>query len=96
MLEEYQQQGGSMDQVPPELTELLNNVKRSRQQPTPEDAPTEEITPVAGFVVKTNDATGRKVFINLCGSDKVAAPGNWVGGGSFPTRCWRPWTAQRT
>lgn len=32
------------------------------------------------FVVKTNDATGRKVFINLCGSDKVAAPGNWVGG----------------
>lgn len=30
--------------------------------------------------MKTNDAAGRKVFINLCGSDKVAAPGNWVGG----------------
>ncbi|MEW5318044.1 MAG: hypothetical protein WDW38_009297 [Sanguina aurantia] len=92
MLEEYQQQGGSMDQVPPELTELLKNVKRSRQQPTPEDAPTEEITPVAGpsFLIDTGVsflvcrekgyAAGRKVFINLCGSDRVAAPGNWVGG----------------
>ncbi|KAJ9523113.1 hypothetical protein QJQ45_023905, partial [Haematococcus lacustris] len=31
------------------------------------------------FVVKTSDASGAKVFINMCGHDKVAAPGNWQG-----------------
>lgn len=32
------------------------------------------------FVVKTQDLeSGRKVFINLCGHSKVAAPGNWSG-----------------
>ena len=30
--------------------------------------------------MKTQDETGRKVFINVCGSDRVAAPGNWSNG----------------
>uniref|UniRef100_A0A7S3QZ36 PIH1 N-terminal domain-containing protein n=1 Tax=Dunaliella tertiolecta TaxID=3047 RepID=A0A7S3QZ36_DUNTE len=33
------------------------------------------------FVVKTQDVnTKRKVFINMCGHPRVAAPGNWEGG----------------
>lgn len=35
---------------------------------------------VCRFVVKTVDEGGRKVFINVCGSDKVAAPASWVEG----------------
>lgn len=36
--------------------------------------------PAARFVVKTSDEGGRKVFINMCGHAKVAAPGNWANG----------------
>lgn len=32
------------------------------------------------FVVKTADENDRKVFINICGSDKVPAPGGWANG----------------
>jgi len=33
------------------------------------------------FVVKTQDmATGHKVFLNMCGHPRVAAPGNWAAG----------------
>ena len=39
-----------------------------------------EITPEAGFVVKSFDDNGRKIFINMCGSDRVPAPGNWEKG----------------
>jgi PIH1 N-terminal domain len=34
----------------------------------------------ARFVIKTSDDTGRKVFINMCGSTRVAAPGSWERG----------------
>ena len=40
----------------------------------------EDITPETGFVVKTHDDTGRKMFVNVCGSPKIPAPGNWKGG----------------
>lgn len=36
--------------------------------------------PTPRFVVKTQDELGRKVFINVCGSEKIAAPGSWKGG----------------
>ena len=29
--------------------------------------------------MKTVDAEGRKVFINVCGTSKIDAPGNWSG-----------------
>lgn len=32
------------------------------------------------FVIKTTDDTKRKVFINVCSSELVPAPGNWVAG----------------
>jgi PIH1 N-terminal domain len=32
------------------------------------------------FVVKTTDDTGRKVFINICSSDKVQPPDSWEDG----------------
>ena len=41
----------------------------------------EEIVPEPGFVVKTVDDTGRKVFINVCGHFKIQAPGSeWANG----------------
>ena len=41
----------------------------------------EEIFPEPGFVVKTVDDTGRKVFINVCGHFKIQAPGSdWANG----------------
>eukprot|EP00240_Pyramimonas_obovata_P004325 CAMPEP_0118938580 /NCGR_PEP_ID=MMETSP1169-20130426/26410_1 /TAXON_ID=36882 /ORGANISM="Pyramimonas obovata, Strain CCMP722" /LENGTH=368 /DNA_ID=CAMNT_0006882555 /DNA_START=36 /DNA_END=1140 /DNA_ORIENTATION=- len=40
----------------------------------------EDIKPQPGFVVKTHDDTGRKVFINVCGDKKIPAPGNWKEG----------------
>ena len=52
------------------------------------------------FVVKTVDEAGRKVFINVCGSAKVPAPGGWKPGQvkrtDLPSACthtlsvWRP------
>lgn len=32
------------------------------------------------FVIKTVDEKGRKVFINVCGSSSVLAPGGWKNG----------------
>lgn len=32
------------------------------------------------FVVKTTDQDKRKVFINICGSDKVPMAGGWTDG----------------
>lgn len=44
------------------------------REPAPQ-AEVEEITPEPGFVVKTaNEETGLKVFINICGSEKVTFP----------------------
>ena len=37
------------------------------------------------FVVKTVDEAGRKLFINVCGSAKVPAPGGWKPGQVKPT-----------
>ncbi|QDZ25799.1 PIH1 domain-containing protein [Chloropicon primus] len=36
-----------------------------------------EIKPEPGFVVKCRDDNNRKIFINMCGSPNVPAPGNW-------------------
>jgi len=63
----------------PELSELLQQVKKKAGQPT-DEMPTEEIIPEPGFVVKTQDEGGGKVFINMCGHQKIAAPGNWANG----------------
>ncbi|KAL3141806.1 hypothetical protein ABBQ32_004480 [Trebouxia sp. C0010 RCD-2024] len=40
----------------------------------------QEVTPQAGFVVKTTDQDKRKVFVNICGSDKVPMAGGWTDG----------------
>ncbi|EFJ49078.1 hypothetical protein VOLCADRAFT_104514 [Volvox carteri f. nagariensis] len=64
---------------------MLENVKKQKAAKAgtapPPDAPTEEITPTPGFVIKTSEvASGRKVFINVCCSERVAAPGGWSNG----------------
>ena len=53
---------------------------RSPKPPPAAAQPSELCTPTPGFVVKTRDAGGRKVFVNVCGSLRVPAPGNWAGG----------------
>ncbi|KAF5828217.1 pre-RNA processing PIH1/Nop17-domain-containing protein [Dunaliella salina] len=79
LLEHLQGQEG-LENASPDLAELLRNVKREKGERT-EEVPTEEIEPEPGFVVKTQDVnTKHKVFINMCGHPRVAAPGNWEGG----------------
>ena len=49
--------------------------------PSASSADREEIFPEPGFVVKTVDDTGRKVFVNVCGHFKIQAPGSdWANG----------------
>jgi hypothetical protein len=48
--------------------------------PPPPPPPSVELVPTPGFVVKTRDEHGRKVFVNVCGSPLVAAPGDWANG----------------
>lgn len=64
---------------------MLHNVKRQKapatKGPATPEAPTEEITPDPGFVIKTTETkTGDKIFINVCWHDRVAAPGGWSNG----------------
>eukprot|EP00976_Prorocentrum_cordatum_P116521 1196175-Prorocentrum_minimum.AAC.5 len=88
LLTQYHAAGGSLDpdKAPPELTQLLEEVQRQKSGLTgmgtvPEKQPEgEDIKPQAGFVIKTHDDTGRKVFINVCGDNKIPAPGNWKEG----------------
>jgi hypothetical protein len=35
-----------------------------------------KVVPEAGFVLKTRTEAGKKVFINICQSDKLAEPAN--------------------
>jgi len=53
-------------------------------QPPPR-APSAELLPEPCFVVKTRDEGGRKVFVNVCGSPRVAAPGDWADGQARPS-----------
>ena len=56
-------------------------VSRRAAGPSALPADREEIFPEPGFVVKTVDDTGRKVFINVCGHFKIQAPGSdWANG----------------
>ncbi|KAG2484901.1 hypothetical protein HYH03_016287 [Edaphochlamys debaryana] len=89
LLEMMQQSGMDMSQVPPDLKTMLDNVKRQKGAKGgkgkggvgADDVPTEEITPKPGFVIKTYEKpSGYKVFINVCSSDRVAAPGGWTNG----------------
>ncbi|GBF88596.1 pre-RNA processing protein [Raphidocelis subcapitata] len=79
MLEACERSGALQGPVTEDLQEMLRNVKRGKGQPVEETA-TEEITPAPGFVVKTADQDGRKVFVNVCSSDRIPAPGGWADG----------------
>lgn len=79
-LEMYQKSGQKLpEDVPQELQDLLKNVKKQKGQPT-NDVESEDVVPEPFFVVKTTDDAGQKVFINMCGSPKIAAPGDWSKG----------------
>ena len=57
---------------PAELQNTLNNLKNSQNGIDPEGGIT--ITPEPYCCVKVQDETGQKIFLNLCGSDKVDPP----------------------
>ena len=67
----------------PDLFNVLGNSSSSSSSSSGGGASAErrknvqEIVPEAGFVVKCRDDNDRKIFINMCGSERVAAPGNW-------------------
>lgn len=61
----------------------MKAVRQQKGEATAADKQAEgqDIVPEPGFVIKTVDDKGGKVFINICGSDKVAPPGaRWVDG----------------
>ena len=57
---------------PAELQNTLNNLKSGQTGIDPEGGIT--ITPEPYCCVKVQDETGQKIFLNLCGSDKVDPP----------------------
>ena len=57
---------------PAELQNTLNNLKNGQNGIDPEGGIT--ITPESYCCVKVQDETGQKIFLNLCGSDKVDPP----------------------
>eukprot|EP01023_Acetabularia_acetabulum_P011739 TRINITY_DN15466_c0_g1_i9.p1 TRINITY_DN15466_c0_g1~~TRINITY_DN15466_c0_g1_i9.p1 ORF type:complete len:324 (-),score=39.63 TRINITY_DN15466_c0_g1_i9:778-1749(-) len=64
----YIEQQKFEDNQSPELQDLLRKVKGES------DENCEEVSPTPG------DENGRKVFVNICGNDRVAAPGGWEDG----------------
>ena len=64
--------------------------------PPPVGPRSAELVPEPAFVVKTRDeATARKVFVNVCGSPRVAAPGDWPDNQARPFRAVGPATPSR-
>lgn len=69
----------------PVLQDLLGSVQRAQggaAQPPPADRL--EVFPEPGFVVKTANEQGQKVFVNVCGSTKMPLPPGWARGGAVP------------
>lgn len=74
MLQSYVAAG---ERPPPELSELLDVINGAAPQGGAE-GPSEEIEPEPYFVVKARTlADGSKAFINMMGSPKIGAPGDW-------------------
>ena len=73
MLQSYVAAG---ERPPPELSELLDVINGAAPQGA--EGPSEEIEPEPYFVVKARTlADGSKAFINMMGSPKIGAPGDW-------------------
>ncbi|KAG1670198.1 hypothetical protein FOA52_014974 [Chlamydomonas sp. UWO 241] len=85
MIEQLQAAGHNLEDISPDLAELMKNVKRDKGEMADPDLASESIEPEPGFVVKTVDTnTGTKVFINVCCHDKVPAPGTGWSSGMVP------------
>ncbi|KAK9836797.1 hypothetical protein WJX74_008282 [Apatococcus lobatus] len=62
----------------PDLLELVNSVQQDKgERPKTKS---QHVVPEAGFVIKTADVDGSKVFINVCHARQVPAPSNWSQG----------------
>ncbi|KAL4425454.1 hypothetical protein ABPG75_009470 [Micractinium tetrahymenae] len=64
--------------------DLLGSVQRAQGGAAPPPADRLEVFPEPGFVVKTANEQGQKVFINVCGSAKMPLPPGWARGGAVP------------
>eukprot|EP00892_Ulva_mutabilis_P010472 jgi/Ulvmu1/7798/UM004_0027.1 len=84
LLQLYQQlQGQAPADAPPALQELFDDISKSQRDALKEkldDRETQVIYPTPGFVVKTADENGQKVFINICSNDKISPPSSWENG----------------
>ena len=69
MMKQYYQK---LMKNPAELQNTLNNLKSGKNGIDPDGGIT--ITPEPYCCVKVQDETGQKIFLNLCGSDKVDPP----------------------
>ena len=80
----FEASGGSFDdpEIPQDLRELVQNVKRAESGSTAPAKDTDfmDIVPEPFFVVKSVDDTGRKTFLNVLGSEHIPESGNWKGG----------------
>ncbi|BDA47531.1 probable PIH1 domain-containing protein 1 at N-terminal half [Coccomyxa sp. Obi] len=68
------------EKAPPDMRDLLARLQDIQKQARSTQQQGVTVTPEPGFVIKTVDEKGRKVFINVCGSSSVLAPGGWKNG----------------
>ncbi|KAK9867901.1 hypothetical protein WJX84_010342 [Apatococcus fuscideae] len=64
----------------PDLLELVNSVQQGRGERPSNKPKSQHVVPEAGFVIKTLEEDGAKLFINVCHARQVPAPGNWSQG----------------
>ncbi|CAK0783248.1 hypothetical protein CVIRNUC_006447 [Coccomyxa viridis] len=87
MLSSFMDSSGNIDPstAPPDMADLLQRLQgfqeqaRSSQAPARSraDTPPTVVNPKPGFVVKALDASGHKVFLNICESEHVLSPPAW-------------------
>ncbi|PRW57842.1 Cyclic nucleotide-gated ion channel 1 [Chlorella sorokiniana] len=82
LLQLLQQQGSAREgEGAPAVQELLEGARRLQAGAAPPLAADQvEVFPEPGFVIKTANEQGQKVFINVCGSTKLPLPGGWPKG----------------
>ncbi|CAL8472031.1 g11573 [Coccomyxa elongata] len=82
LVKQYMNADGILEpeKAPPDMRDLLARLQGIQKQTRSTQQQGLTVTPEPGFVIKTVDDKGRKVFINVCGSSSVLAPGCWKNG----------------
>ncbi|EIE23612.1 hypothetical protein COCSUDRAFT_41800 [Coccomyxa subellipsoidea C-169] len=82
LLKSYMNADGVIDpdKAPDDMKDLLAKLQDVQKLARNNKQAGITITPEPGFVIKSVDEKGKKVFINVCGSPSVLAPGGWKNG----------------